>query len=172
MSGDITRKRLRTVWHGMKARCLDQNGRRYHRYGGRGIRVCLEWVSSFQSFHDWALANGYQYGLQIDRRDNNGDYEPGNCRFVTTKENAANRSGCGANAVGAAVCLRCKQSMRIKSRGNCAGCLADVWTDIHAGVYTEQDAVARGILAPAKSPGRPRKKRRRKFIEKNTVGAK
>lgn len=82
--------RLYSVWVGMLRRCSDSGATGYHNYGGRGISVCDEW-RAFGSFRDWANRHGYKPGLEIDRRDNNGNYEPGNCRFVTVKANARNR---------------------------------------------------------------------------------
>lgn len=61
------------------------------RYGGRGIKVCEEW-STVLPFMSWALKNGYEEGLQIDRINNNTGYSPDNCRFVTRTENARNNS--------------------------------------------------------------------------------
>jgi len=75
------------VWNGMKKRCADPDN---PRYGGRGIKVCEEW-QEFKPFLDWAMKNGYKKGFGIDRRNNDGDYEPGNCRFVTTVKNNQNR---------------------------------------------------------------------------------
>lgn len=86
-----TGKPLHNLWHLIKIRCLDPGQENYKDYGGRGITVCQEWRDSYEAFRDWALANGYQTGLQIDRRDNNGNYEPDNCHFVTCKENNRNR---------------------------------------------------------------------------------
>lgn len=82
--------RLYGIWDNMKSRCGNPNTKYYDRYGGRGITVCGEWVNSFQTFYDWAMVNGYQEGLQIDRIDNDGNYEPGNCRWVTKKTNLNN----------------------------------------------------------------------------------
>ena len=84
--------RLYRVWCGMKERCNNQNNKRYPRYGGRGIRVCPEWETSFESFHGWAIDNGYRDGLTIDRIDNNEGYSPGNCRWVTTSRQNRNYS--------------------------------------------------------------------------------
>ena len=62
----------------------------YERYGGRGISVCAEWHKA-ENFIKWALENGYKKWLQIDRIDNNGNYCPDNCRWVTAKQNSRNR---------------------------------------------------------------------------------
>ncbi len=75
----------------MKRRCYNQKFKQYKDYGGRGIRVCDEWLKSFKNFYDWAMANGFREDLQIDRIDNDGNYEPSNCRWVSAKENANNR---------------------------------------------------------------------------------
>jgi len=78
------------IWHCMLQRCENPNNDGFHNYGGRGIAVCGEWHDA-KIFIDWALANGWQKGLQLDRIDNNGNYEPNNCRWVTSKENNRNK---------------------------------------------------------------------------------
>ena len=81
---------LYRVFNAMIERCSKSSAKNYHNYGGRGIKVCNEWIGNYQAFCDWALANGYKKGLQIDRIDNNGNYEPSNCRWVTQKQNCNN----------------------------------------------------------------------------------
>lgn len=81
---------LFNTWQTMKSRCENPNRTKYKDYGGRGIKVCEEWHEA-SNFILWALNNGYERGLQLDRIDNDGDYCPENCRFVTPKENSRNR---------------------------------------------------------------------------------
>lgn len=83
--------RLFNIWTDLKQRCYNKHNTRYKDWGGRGIAVCDEWRNEFMSFHDWALNNGYNDKLSIDRIDNNGNYEPTNCRWVTAKQQARNR---------------------------------------------------------------------------------
>lgn len=79
-------------WCHIKSRCLYKKNQRYSRYGGRGIKMCDEWLNSFIAFRNWSYDNGYKEGLTIDRIDNDGDYEPNNCRWVLPREQYLTRS--------------------------------------------------------------------------------
>lgn len=84
------RDRMRDRWRHMKERCYDETYHSYHRYGGRGIRVCDRWLESFQTFIDDVGFPPFEKA-QLDRIDNDGDYEPNNCRWTTAQENCNNR---------------------------------------------------------------------------------
>lgn len=86
-----THEKLYNTWAGMKQRCYNPNAERYTIYGARGIQICDKWKNSFVDFAEWALLNGYQEGLSIDRIDPNGNYEPSNCRWATLKEQSNNK---------------------------------------------------------------------------------
>ena len=88
--------RLYNVWNNMKKRCYNENDISYRYYGKRGIAVCPEWRNSFESFREWAIANGYDETAvrgecTIDRIDVNGNYEPSNCRWVDMKVQSKNK---------------------------------------------------------------------------------
>lgn len=83
--------KLYNVWAGIIRRCENPNQKYYKDYGGRGISVCSEWRNNFAKFRDWAFENGYQDGLTIERINNDGDYEPGNCRWIPMAEQFRNR---------------------------------------------------------------------------------
>lgn len=88
------RTKLMKVRKGMIKRCHSSNLKKYKRYAGRGIIVCDEWRDSTEKFIEWALNNNYETHLDIDRIDNDGNYEPSNCRFVTPLVNSRNTSRC------------------------------------------------------------------------------
>lgn len=93
----MTKTRLYSVWCGIKDRCLNPNTEHYDRYGGRGITICEDWQKSFESFRDWAYSVGYDDSLtgkfqSIERVNVNGNYEPSNCKWVSSKEQARNTS--------------------------------------------------------------------------------
>lgn len=88
-SGD----RLHRIWRHMKDRCTNPHNKSYHRYGGRGISVCDEWMNDYSAFRSWALSHGYTENLTIDRIDNDGNYTPNNCQWLTASENSKKRHG-------------------------------------------------------------------------------
>ena len=83
--------RLYKTWQNMKNRCYNSNVGDYAYYGGRGILVCDEWYTSFESFMDWSFANGYDDALALERENVNGNYEPHNCKWATRKAQASNK---------------------------------------------------------------------------------
>ena len=101
LKSEVTKKRMTKhgmrktkiyhVWLAMKGRTTNANKSDYQRYGGRGISVCKEWFNHFIVFNTWAIGNGYKEGLEIDRINNDGNYCPDNCRWVTHVENSRNR---------------------------------------------------------------------------------
>ena len=82
---------LHNRWKGMRARCLTKTHKHYDRYGGRGITICKEW-EKFPAFRDWAIANGFNENLEIERIDNDLGYSPSNCSWVTRSEQMLNRN--------------------------------------------------------------------------------
>lgn len=87
--------RLYRIYYGMLSRCNNANYEAYKHYGARGIKVCNEWAGNFQAFQVWALSHGYDDSLTIDRINNDGDYEPSNCRWTTMKVQSNNRHRAG-----------------------------------------------------------------------------
>lgn len=83
--------KLYDIHQAIKQRCLNSKQRFYHRYGGRGIKICDEWLD-YKTFKKWALDNNYKEGMDLDRINNDGDYEPDNCRWIPHKNNCNNRN--------------------------------------------------------------------------------
>lgn len=83
---------LRNTWNNMIQRCHNKNNSSYERYGGVGITVCEEWKNNAIKFIEWAIINGFNRSLQIDRIDNDKGYSPKNCRWVTGSQNCRNKN--------------------------------------------------------------------------------
>ena len=92
----LSKTRIYKIYTGMKTRCYNSNSSNYKWYGGAGVFVCPEWLGNngFQNFVSWALDNGYNDDLVIDRFDSSGPYSPNNCRWISASENSR-RSACG-----------------------------------------------------------------------------
>lgn len=85
-----SKTRLYRIWRSMKTRCYYKKHKEFYLYGGKGIIVCADWNNSFVNFMDWALANGYEEHLSLDRRKSSKNYTPENCRWATPKQQANN----------------------------------------------------------------------------------
>lgn len=88
--------RLYKIYAEMKARCLNKNDKSYFNYGGRGIKICDEWLNDFKLFYDWSISNGYDKDAPrgectIERIDVNGNYEPSNCKWISSEQQALNK---------------------------------------------------------------------------------
>lgn len=84
--------RLGSIYHNMKTRCYNPNYDKYQYYGGKGIKICDEWLNSYDAFEEWAESHGYRKDLTLDRIDVNGDYTPDNCRWIGLVAQANNRT--------------------------------------------------------------------------------
>lgn len=93
---NLSKTRLSHTYKGMKDRCYNKNNPQYKYYGGKGVRVCDEWLGKdgLRNFVEWALSHGYTENLTIDRKDSNGDYEPSNCRWADNFTQSNNRKSC------------------------------------------------------------------------------
>lgn len=87
----MTNTKIYKSWSHIKERCFVKKDKSYKNYGGRGISMCEEWRNNFMAFYDWSMANGYQDSLTIDRINNDGNYEPSNCRWTNSTIQACNK---------------------------------------------------------------------------------
>lgn len=90
----MSKSKIYRVWAAMKARCYNTKTAAYKDYGGRGIQMCDEWKDSSEKFMSWALANGYKESLTIERINNDSDYCPENCTWISLQEQSKNRRSC------------------------------------------------------------------------------
>lgn len=88
---NMTHSRPYRIWSSIKSRCYYKNNIAFKNYGGRGIKICDEWRNNFEKFYEWAIENGYKDNLTIDRINNDGDYEPSNCRWISMQKQENNR---------------------------------------------------------------------------------
>jgi hypothetical protein len=86
----LTQTRIYRIWAGMKNRCLNPKVKSYKHYGAKGVKICKEWID-FEPFYRWAISNGYENHLTIERIDPFGNYEPSNCEWIPKSEQAKNR---------------------------------------------------------------------------------
>lgn len=89
-----THTRIYRIWRGMKDRCFNPKCKDFKNYGGRGISVCQQWLNDFLVFRDWAMQNGYDPNLTIEREDVDGHYDPGNCTWIPPEMQLRNRRNC------------------------------------------------------------------------------
>lgn len=104
----MTGTRIYHIWKAMNQRCKNSNRKDFKNYGAMGISVCQEWSGKhgFENFYKWAMENGYEQGLTIDRIDLNKDYEPNNCRWATRHTQDRNRrNNINITAGGKTMCL-------------------------------------------------------------------
>ena len=80
--------RIFKIYQGMIQRCYNPNNKNFEEYGGKGIRICEEWLHNPKSFEEWSISNGYKDDLTIDRIDSDKNYCPDNCQWITLKENS------------------------------------------------------------------------------------
>ena len=90
----LSNTRFHRIWHSMYCRCYYSSTNQYKNYGGKGIKVCEEWkhIEGFINFYNWAMSNGYREDLTLDRIDNDKNYCPQNCRWVTYKQQCRNKT--------------------------------------------------------------------------------
>lgn len=96
----LAASRIYKNYYAMRARCYNPKNQNYSRYGGKGIKICDEWLNSFEAFYQWAINNGYADNKTIDRINPDGDYTPENCRFADASIQGFNRHTQSNNKTG------------------------------------------------------------------------
>lgn len=169
--GDAHNSRLYSVWMNMRRRCNDPKNKNYHSYGGRGIKVCDEWANDYIAFRTWALSNGYKEDIKesgrnditIDRIDVNGNYEPGNCRFLTCRENCLNKRDTMTDDERYRTCPVCGKKFEVKQRAKGESCSVECSLKLKAirnekkDNYKTKCIVCGKVFRNKKSKGRDRK---------------
>lgn len=130
--------KLHNTWKNMKLRCTNKSHPYYHNYGGRGITVCEEWTASYEIFKEWAVNNGYDESLTIDRIDNEVGYTPDNCRWVTMEVQSRNRRVlCATNTSGF------KGVTKTSGANTWNASISVSNNKIHIGTYTTKEEAAK-----------------------------
>ena len=119
--------RLYRIWANIKTRCYNERDPHFERWGNRGITMYAAWKDNFQNFYDWAISHGYSDELTIDRIDNNGNYEPLNCRWITVKEQNRN-----------------KRNVRFITYGGKTQTIPEWTKELHLGKETIRERLKRG----------------------------
>ena len=137
---NLSNTKLYVVWGHIKSRTLNPKHKSYNDYGGRGITICDEWKNDFMSFYNWAILNGYEEnkGLSIDRIDNDGNYEPSNCRWTTRTIQSRNQRMQKNNTTGY------RGVSYIKIRGNYRAQIRVNLKSIHLGYF--KTAIEAGVV--------------------------
>lgn len=91
MKHGYAKTRIYSIWVMMRQRCYNTNNKDFYNYGAVGIKVCDSWLRDCTAFINWAMENGYNETLTLDRIDSYGNYEPNNCRWATIEEQANNK---------------------------------------------------------------------------------
>jgi hypothetical protein len=110
----FSKTKLSNVRNTMVQRCHNPRVGMFYTYGARGIKVCDEWRNNPKSFYEWAMANGYKEGLSIDRINNDGNYEPSNCQWITIQENLSKEAKLDSNKRKCLISLYTDSSMKVK----------------------------------------------------------
>lgn len=149
----LTNHPLFRVWQHIKDRCINSNDKSYKNYGGRDIKICKEWLNDFKAFYDWCIVTGYKKGLTLDRIDNNGNYEPNNCRWASRKiQNRNKRSNTYLSINKEVLCFKdaCDKYSSI-SYSSIISRICRGW-NLQAAMFTpSMNEIKKGLFLPKKS---------------------